>query len=99
MGEDTPDSARRNTFFPRMRYDQASRARLMRFALITRHVQGENDRLDMMAHMLNLVMGGKLHKSPIGDHPQRILDLGTGKSLAVVTMPDADAMQEQEFGP
>jgi hypothetical protein len=72
---------------------------LIPFALTIPRTQGENDRLDLMAHMLNLVMGGKLHKSPIGEDPQRILDLGTGKSVVVVAMSDADVMQEQEFGP
>ncbi|OCL06992.1 S-adenosyl-L-methionine-dependent methyltransferase [Glonium stellatum] len=37
----------------------------------------EQDRLDLMSHMMSLILGGKLHLTPI-KNPTRILDIGTG---------------------
>ncbi|KAF1815802.1 S-adenosyl-L-methionine-dependent methyltransferase [Eremomyces bilateralis CBS 781.70] len=48
----------------------------------------EADRLDLVSHMLNLCTGGKLHFAPIGDNPQRILDLGTGTGIWAIDMGD-----------
>jgi ubiquinone/menaquinone biosynthesis C-methylase UbiE len=38
----------------------------------------EQEHMDLLGNMFNLVLGGKPFLAPIGDHPQRILDLGTG---------------------
>ncbi|PGG99606.1 hypothetical protein AJ79_08466 [Helicocarpus griseus UAMH5409] len=46
----------------------------------------ENERLDLVAYMLNLTMKGELHKAPIGSNPQRILDLGTGTGIWAIDM-------------
>lgn len=41
----------------------------------------EQDRLDMMHHMYLMMLDGKLHLAPIGDNPQKILDIGTGTGI------------------
>ncbi|EON65751.1 hypothetical protein W97_04990 [Coniosporium apollinis CBS 100218] len=46
----------------------------------------ENDRLDMTHHMMLLRTDGKLHLAPIGDHPQQILDIGTGTGIWAIEM-------------
>lgn len=35
----------------------------------------------MKHHMWRLVLGGELHLSPIGEHPQKILDVGCGSGI------------------
>jgi len=50
--------------------------------------EAEKDRLDMHHHMCVLVQNGKLHQSPIGDHPQQILDLGTGTGIWAIEIGD-----------
>lgn len=40
--------------------------------------QDENDRLDLVHHMITLRLGGKLHLAPIKKDVQEVLDLGTG---------------------
>lgn len=40
----------------------------------------ENDRLDIHNHMVNILLGGRLHLAPIPHNCQRILDLGTGEA-------------------
>ncbi|KAH0543389.1 hypothetical protein FGG08_002247 [Glutinoglossum americanum] len=57
------------------------------------HYQPENDRLDMAHHLLITRMHGKLHLAPIGDHPQRILDLGCGTGLWAVEMGMSDILE------
>src|SRR5437762_14320573 len=40
-----------------------------------------------MSHtMMVLALGGKLHLAPIGDSPQRILDIGTGTGIWAIEM-------------
>ncbi|PWW76949.1 S-adenosyl-L-methionine-dependent methyltransferase [Tuber magnatum] len=41
----------------------------------------EQDRLDMMHHIYLMMLDGKLHIAPIGDNPQKILDVGTGTGI------------------
>ena len=41
----------------------------------------EQEHMDILGHMFNLVLGGKPFLAPIGQNPQRILDLGTGTGL------------------
>ncbi|KAF2870304.1 S-adenosyl-L-methionine-dependent methyltransferase [Massariosphaeria phaeospora] len=48
----------------------------------------ENDRLDLFHHILTLSLDGELHLAPIGDNPQRILDLGTGTGIWAIDMGD-----------
>lgn len=48
--------------------------------------EDENDRLDLFHHCLTLRCEGKLHYAPIGDNPQRMLDLGTGTGIWAIEM-------------
>ncbi|KAF2729529.1 S-adenosyl-L-methionine-dependent methyltransferase [Polyplosphaeria fusca] len=48
----------------------------------------ENDRLDLYHHIQTLRLDGELHLAPIGDNPQRILDLGTGTGIWAIDMGD-----------
>ncbi|PMD64476.1 S-adenosyl-L-methionine-dependent methyltransferase [Hyaloscypha bicolor E] len=50
--------------------------------------EAENDRLDMHNHMARLAIGGKLHTAPIGDNPQRILDVGCGTGIWTIDIGD-----------
>ena len=45
--------------------------------------QNEMDREDMKHHISVLITEGQLHLAPIGDHPQKILDIGTGTGECV----------------
>ena len=40
----------------------------------------EQSRLDLYHHVFGLLLGGKLYTAPL-DHPQRVLDVGTGTGL------------------
>lgn len=40
----------------------------------------------MTHHMMLLRTDGKLHLAPIGDHPQQILDIGTGTGIWAIEM-------------
>ncbi|RDW58504.1 hypothetical protein BP5796_12434 [Coleophoma crateriformis] len=51
--------------------------------------EAENARLDMHHHLATLLINGKLHVAPIGQHPQRILDLGCGTGIWSIDMGDA----------
>jgi hypothetical protein len=59
----------------------------------------ENDRLDLYHHIQTLSLGGELHLAPIGDNPQRILDVGTGTGMIFQFFPFLDTKQAQVFGP
>lgn len=41
----------------------------------------EQNREDMLHNMMLEATDGKLYYAPIGDHPQKIIDLGTGTGL------------------
>jgi methylase of polypeptide subunit release factors len=46
----------------------------------------EQDRLDIHHHISMLNLGGELYLAPIGDHPNNILDLGTGTGAWAIDM-------------
>ncbi|KAI5275195.1 hypothetical protein E4T47_01714 [Aureobasidium subglaciale] len=48
----------------------------------------ELDREDMKHHMWTLVLEGCLHLAPVGDHPQRILDVGSGSGIWAMQAAD-----------
>jgi len=48
----------------------------------------QNEQLDIFHHVYSLVLDGDLHLAPIGDHPQKILDLGTGTGIWAIDMAD-----------
>jgi methylase of polypeptide subunit release factors len=42
-----------------------------------------------LAHEITLqLLRGELHKAPIGENPQRILDVGTGTGIWAIDMAD-----------
>jgi hypothetical protein len=43
--------------------------------------ENEQDREDMKHAMIVNLCGGLLHFAPIGEHPQRVLDIGTGTGI------------------
>ncbi|EPS44118.1 hypothetical protein H072_1866 [Dactylellina haptotyla CBS 200.50] len=48
----------------------------------------ESDRLDLTHHVMTIMQKGKLHAAPIGDHPQKIMDIGTGTGIWAIEMAD-----------
>ncbi|RSL55526.1 hypothetical protein CEP53_007083 [Fusarium sp. AF-6] len=48
----------------------------------------EQDRMDLAHHIYRLLIGGKLHLAPIGENPQRVLDLGTGTGIWAMDFAD-----------
>lgn len=48
----------------------------------------EQDRMDLVHHIYRLVLGGKLYLAPIGDSPNRVLDLGTGTGIWAMDFAD-----------
>ncbi|KAI5812899.1 S-adenosyl-L-methionine-dependent methyltransferase [Pyronema omphalodes] len=53
----------------------------------------EQDRLDVHHEVMTMILGGQLHKAPL-DHPQRILDVGTGTGIWCIDMADTYPMAE-----
>ncbi|KAF2138922.1 uncharacterized protein K452DRAFT_78114 [Aplosporella prunicola CBS 121167] len=51
--------------------------------------EAEQDREDMKHAMTVAVCGDKLFFAPVGEHPSRILDLGTGTGIWCIDMGDA----------
>jgi hypothetical protein len=49
----------------------------------------ENNRLNIFHHLCCLLLGGKLHLAPIGERPQRILDVGMGTEIWAIDMGEA----------
>lgn len=50
--------------------------------------EDENDRLDLVHHMMTLRIGGKLHLAPLSPTIQDVLDLGTGTGIWAIQMGD-----------
>ncbi|KAJ6255796.1 hypothetical protein Dda_9477 [Drechslerella dactyloides] len=50
--------------------------------------QSEMDRLDLSHHLITVLQRGNLHAAPIGDKPQKILDIGTGTGIWAIEMAD-----------
>ncbi|KAK8256024.1 S-adenosyl-L-methionine-dependent methyltransferase [Phyllosticta capitalensis] len=48
----------------------------------------ELDRLDMQHHKYTMLLGDKLFLAPIGDGPQKILDIGTGTGIWAIDMAE-----------
>ncbi|KAL1953628.1 hypothetical protein VTO42DRAFT_2414 [Malbranchea cinnamomea] len=48
----------------------------------------EQDRLDIIHHMTDLVLEGRLFLAPIDSNPHRILDLGTGTGIWAIDVGD-----------
>ncbi|EPE08876.1 umta methyltransferase family protein [Ophiostoma piceae UAMH 11346] len=48
----------------------------------------EQERMDLGHHIYRLLIGGELHLAPIGDSPQRVLDLGTGTGIWAMDFAD-----------
>ena len=44
--------------------------------------------MDIVHHLVKLVLDGKLFLAPIGDNPQRVLDLGCGTGIWAIEMGD-----------
>ncbi|KAK8177042.1 SAM dependent methyltransferase [Phyllosticta citrichinensis] len=47
------------------------------------------EQLDICHHLCNLTLDGQLFLAPIGDQPQRVLDVGTGTGLWAMAFADA----------
>ncbi|KAG5763236.1 hypothetical protein H9Q72_008662 [Fusarium xylarioides] len=48
----------------------------------------EQTRMDLVHHIYSLMLDGALFLAPIGDHPQRVLDLGTGTGIWAMDFAD-----------
>jgi methylase of polypeptide subunit release factors len=44
--------------------------------------------MDLNHEIVLQLLEGQLHKSPIGENPQRILDVGTGTGIWAIDMAD-----------
>lgn len=51
-------------------------------------MKNESDRLDLIHEMVRITLGNKLHLAPIGEKPQRVLDIGTGTGIWAIEMGD-----------
>jgi SAM-dependent methyltransferase len=64
------------------------------YASYGQHMQGmpideqEQDRNDLQHRKFNLLLGDRLHLAPIGESPQKLLDLGTGSGIWAMDMAD-----------
>lgn len=48
----------------------------------------EQERNDLQHAKFNLIIGGRLHRAPIGESQEKILDLGTGSGIWAISMAD-----------
>ncbi|KAJ4168421.1 hypothetical protein NW754_010332 [Fusarium falciforme] len=48
----------------------------------------QNEGLDITHHYILLYFDNKLHQAPIGSHPQRVLDVGTGTGIWAIDFAD-----------
>ncbi|EFX05449.1 umta methyltransferase family protein [Grosmannia clavigera kw1407] len=48
----------------------------------------EQERMDLVHHIYRLLLKGALHLAPISEHPQRVLDLGTGTGIWALEFAD-----------
>jgi hypothetical protein len=48
----------------------------------------ENERLNIHHALMLVLLDGKLHLAPIGSHPQRCLDVGTGTGCWAIDFAD-----------
>ncbi|KAH7142053.1 S-adenosyl-L-methionine-dependent methyltransferase [Dactylonectria macrodidyma] len=48
----------------------------------------EQTRMDLVHHIFSLILDGSLYLAPIGDHPKRVLDLGTGTGIWAIDFAD-----------
>ncbi|KAF2499279.1 S-adenosyl-L-methionine-dependent methyltransferase [Lophium mytilinum] len=48
----------------------------------------QSDQNDIMHHIFNLTLDGELFLAPIGKHPQRVLDVGTGTGIWAIEFAD-----------
>jgi SAM-dependent methyltransferase len=56
----------------------------------------EQEREDLKHAMVKLLCAGQLHFAPIGEHPQEILDIGTGTGIwAIESMYEIFFMEDQ----
>lgn len=61
---------------------------------VTKLLKSELDRLDLYHHICTLLIDGELYLAPIGEAPQRILDIGTGTGIWPIEMGDVFPLAE-----
>lgn len=54
--------------------------------------------MDLVHHIYRLVLGGKLYLAPIGENPQRVLDLGTGTGIWAMDFAEYVSLEARSPG-